>query len=187
MNEPNQQSGTARSYVKRSATQRAADLVFVEDRILRGMSHAEIAVALSVERGYTVSRQTVTHDSLRLRERWEKQAAESFSTARARELRRLDSVEREAWAAWEGEKATTPSGRSAVPAFLAQILGVHDRRVKLLGLLAPARCEISGPAGAPVQIESAEPTGSLDPKARLELLRRHIARLEESTATPVAP
>ena len=165
--------------------QRAADLVFVELRALRGVEHAEIAQDLSRERGYSVSRQTVTSDIARLRRKWEALAQETFSASRAKELRKLDALEREAWQGWvESKSAET----GANPAFTKQVLEVHDRRVKLLGLCAPTRIESSGPNGSPMQIESSvAPAGPIDEAQKLEVLRRHLARFEVPAVATTQP
>ena len=176
--QPHVAGSRQRLYCKRSATQRAADLVFIESRVLRGVGHSAIAAELSKKRGYTLSRQSVSHDIARLRTNWEARARESFGAARARELAQLDAAGAEAWTAWEASKSGKGAGN---PAFLTAIVTAHDRRARLLGLLAPVRTEISGPAGAPVQLAAAEPMG-MTAAARLELLKRHVQRLEEAQA-----
>ncbi len=168
-----------REYCQRNRAQRAADLLFIEQSVLKGKEHAEIAEDIAVLRNYRLSRQAVTKAVAQLRSRWEAAAIETFAAHRAKELRRLEAVGREAWSAWESSKASpTGTAEPGNPAFLGHVLGAHDRRGKLLGLLAPVRTEVSGPAGGAVRIDSAEGP-AIDTKARLELLRRHCARLEE--------
>ena len=174
-----EKSSSRRGYCRRNRAQRAADLLFIEKAVLQGKEHAEVAADLSVLRSYRLSRQAVTKAVGQLRSRWEAAATETFATHRAKELRRLEAVGREAWSAWESSKAAaTGVAEPGNPAFLGHVLGAHDRRAKLLGLLAPVRTEVSGPAGGAVRIDSAEDP-AIDAKARLELLRRHCARLEE--------
>lgn len=172
-------SPTSKHRTKRTLFQRTNDLVLIESLALRGHTQEEIARQLSSQRGYTLSRQMITYDLEKLRRLWVASAVESYGEARAIELRRLGVLEGELWVQWERSKKEADGGD---PAFSAQILGVHDRRARILGLAAPQRTEITGAAGGAVQIESTEPLAPLGPKARLEILKRHIARLEEAEA-----
>jgi len=170
---------------KRTAAQRAADLVLIERMALRGESHASIAEAVSAQRPYAISRQTVSYDIARLARDWEAAAAESFASAKARALRKLEELER---SGWESLERSRKDGGPGSVAFVKVLLEVHDRRAKLLGLDAPTRTEISGPEGGPVVLENRDLQGELDPKARLEILRRHVARMEaRAGAQPPQP
>ena len=151
---------------KRSAAQRAADLEFIEGHVLRGRTPAEIAALLSNERPYTLSRQMIAYDIAELKQRWTEAAVESFGLAQAKALRKLDEVEREAWSQYERSKA---DGNTAC---LKHILEVHDRRVRLLGLGAPARSEISGPEGGPIAVETSDMQTRLGGRPFAFLIRR---------------
>ena len=170
---------------KRTAAQRAADLVLIERMALRGESHASIAEAVSAQRSYAISRQTVSYDIARLARDWEAAAAESFASAKARALRKLEELER---SGWESLERSRKDGGPGSVAFVKVLLEVHDRRAKLLGLDAPTRTEISGSEGGPVVLETRDLQSELDPATRLEILRRHVARMEaRAGAQPPSP
>ena len=158
---------------KRSAAQRAADSDFIEGHVLRGRTQAEIAALLSDVRPYTLSRQMIAYDIAELKRRWTEAAVESFGVAQAKALRKLDEVEKEAWHQSERSKA---DGNTAC---LKLVLEVHDRRVRLLGLDAPARSEISGPEGGPIAVETSDMRTRLTPEAKSALFLRHMQRLDE--------
>jgi hypothetical protein len=174
---------------KRNAVQKAADLALMEQLALRGTSQAQIASAIGDKHGRKISRQMVSYTLLKLAKSWEEAAAESLRATRAKAFRKLDLTEAEAWAAWDRSRGGKEVGN---PAFLKTILDVHDRRARLAGLDVQ-RTEISGPNGSPVQLEAASPLAPLTDKDKVELLRRHLARLEstvrerEKTEAPAAP
>jgi hypothetical protein len=160
---------------KRSPAQRAADLVFIEPHVVRGKTQAEISELLAAARPYRISRSQVSYDIVKLKNLWIASAVESYRSAIASELRKLDAVEREAWSCWDESKS---SESGANPAFTRQVLDVHDRRVRLMGLSAPARHELCGPKGGAITIETRN-TEPLDTAAKHELFMRHMARLSE--------
>ena len=155
---------------KRSAAQRTADLEFIEGHVLRGRTQTEIAELLSASRPYCVSRSQVSYDVDTLKQRWLESAGEAVATSKARALRMIDAIERELWEAWEQSKA---GGTAGNPTFLTQLLNAHDRRAKLLGLDAPAKNELSGPAGGPVQVNR-----PLSDEEAHRILRRHYERMK---------
>ena len=160
---------------KRSAAQRAADLVFIETHVVRGRTQAEIVELLAAVRSYRISRAQVAYDVAKLKALWIADAIESVRVAAVIESRKLDAVEREAWAGWEESKQNETG---ANPAFMKQVLDVHDRRVKLMGLAAPARHELSGPDGGAIAIETRD-AKPIDAATKHALFARHMARIEE--------
>jgi hypothetical protein len=160
---------------KRSAAQRAADLVFIERLVLQGKFQAEIAELLSKERPYRLSRSMVQNDIERLKGIWTKAAVESFGLAQARALKKLELVEREAWMLHEKTKADGNADG------LKKVLEVHDRVARLLGLDAAERLEMSGPAGAPIVIEEKD-RGFLSQDEKDDLLMRHCERIRRRKA-----
>jgi hypothetical protein len=178
------QRDTSKHRTKRSRAQRAADLVLVENWAVRGKSQLEIADLLSSQRDYRISRSQVQFDLARLRDRWMAASLQTFADARAAELRKLDFVETELWQQWDEGKSGAEGGN---PAFTGQILAVHDRRAKLLGLSAPSRAEVTGADGAAIRIEAtAISSGPVADGQKLEVLRRHIARMEHEAAATAA-
>lgn len=157
---------------KRSATQRAADLVFIEGHVLRGRTQLEIAELLAVERPYKISRQQVAYDIGQLKDNWIAASTEAFATARA--LRALDERERVGWSLVDAPDSAAGEG-------IKHVLSVHDRRMKLLGLEAPSRHEMSGPEAGPIAVQVAE-TRALTETAKAELFTRHMQRLQEDKA-----
>jgi hypothetical protein len=155
------------------------DLQLVETFTLRGMTHVQIAQEISKQRKYSLSRQQVSLDCCKLTRQYEQAALESFSQQRARALRKLDLTEFEAWSAWDKSKGKKEPGD---PQFLRVILETHAHRARLGGWEAPTRTEISGPSGGPVEVTAAMP---LDPQQKLELLKRHVQRLEDAAKTCV--
>jgi hypothetical protein len=101
---------------------------------------------------------------------WRASANEAVAEIKARELRKLDQIEAEAWAEWERSKldwfkrmqldgsGTSESGpkhetkeetggRIGEPRFLAIIVSVQERRAKLLGADKPAKHALTDPEG----------------------------------------
>jgi hypothetical protein len=125
----------------------------VADLYIQGWTQMEIAAHLDV--GQT----TVSHDLIELRTEWRKSAVRDFDEARERELRKLDRIEKEAWAAWE---------RSQKPAQSAHINDeTNQRRTKrhvknqygdprfleVVNRCIAARCALLGLAKSPVETD----------------------------------
>jgi len=160
---------------KRSSAQKAADALFIETLAIRGLTQAEISERLAAERPYRISRSQVQADLEQIKRRWLANADQAFASARARALRTLDALERAAWDLVDAPDDATGQGN-------ARVLAVHDRRIKILGLEAPVRNEISGPEAGPIVVSLAEPGRVLDDARKSELLRRHALRVEEDAA-----
>lgn len=162
---------------KRTGLERAIDLAEIENLSLRGLEHAAIAAEIGKKRRYSLSRQMITHELQRLARLWESAALESFDQQRAKVLRQLSLAESQGWLGWE--RSQGQKGEPGNPAFLRIVLDSLAQRCRLAGLDSPQRTEISGPAGGPVMLEATGQQAPLDPQQRIELLRRHLARMEE--------
>ncbi len=159
---------------KRTAAQRAADLMFIEGHVLRGRTQLQIVELIAVVRPYRISRQQVAYDVDELKRRWIESSTSAFADARAKALRTLDELDRVAW-----ELVDAPDGTAGEA--IRGVLAVHDRRMKLLGLESPSRHELSGPDAGPIAVEVAE-ARALTESAKADLFRRHMQRLQEDEA-----
>jgi hypothetical protein len=117
----------------------------VAELALQGWSQGSIAGQLGVSQG------TVCSDLKAIREEWRKSAIRDFDEARGMELKKLDYLEREAWAAWQRSQKPQQSAsfqgegpgpqshkrvanRYGDPRFLEQINKCIAQRRALLGL-----------------------------------------------------
>jgi hypothetical protein len=126
---------------------------------LRGEYQTDIAAR------FGISQQQVSLDLKAIRAAWLNAAVRDFDAAKAQELAKIDTVEREYWLAWErskqnkevtiqesdgtyDEKTRQPrikkaslrkEGQSGNPAYLAGVLTCIERRCAILGLDAPKR------------------------------------------------
>jgi len=138
---------------KRTRAQRIHDRALVADRYLAGETMAEIAADLGL------STRQVSYDLKKVRERWQAAAFADIAEITAKELAKIDRIERKAWEAWEkscGERKSTTTEQVAKPLkdgvaiqekiteskqdligdprFLEVVLRCIERRCKLLGL-----------------------------------------------------
>jgi len=118
----------------------------------QGLNQFEIAEKVGVERS------TVSRDLKTLEQRWKAEAVDEIAKLKARELIKINNIEREAYEAWENSKAEKiikskkqsggqESGRTEVAVRTESIFGEKkyldaiqwciDKRCKLLGLDAP--------------------------------------------------
>lgn len=139
---------------KRTPIQRERDLVEIARRYLHGQSQMEIADELEL------SQPQISRDLKVLQERWQKSALTDLNEAKARELARIDNLEREYWDAWRdsrGERQETATkqivggagDRKEVsikkgkaegnPDFLTGIQWCIEMRCKILGIYQPGR------------------------------------------------
>jgi hypothetical protein len=126
-------------------------------RYLKGESQVTIAEAI----GYSAAQ--VSRDLAIMRERWKKSVERSQEELKTEAIARLEEMSRCFWTGWEASLApretTTQEKRSGGgegvrvsvrrevpkgdPRFLDGIARTEERRIKLLGLDAPSRCEVS--------------------------------------------
>ena len=155
---------------KRTRGQREYDLILVSEMYLRGETQEAIAVAVSAHyEGFDLTRQQMGYDIKKLHGRWIQSQLINIDAAKARELARVDKIEREAWDAWERSKqdaeTITTKGRGTKGAaaqmektiqlkgqvgdgsFLRIVQWCVEQRCKILGLDAPTRTDITSDGG----------------------------------------
>lgn len=149
---------------KRTEFEREANLIEIKDAYLRGDTQMSIAERLGL------SQAQISRDLATIQRRWRESALVDINEAKQRELERIDVLEREYWQAWENSKGeqsrSTASKAGDVaraqvvkyesagdPRFLAGVQWCVEQRCKILGLLAPAKSELMGKDGGPVQVE----------------------------------
>lgn len=122
---------------------------------LSHQSQAQIAERLGV------TQQTISLDLKAIQREWKEEREHDLDIAKARELARIDKIEimylRE-WQKSRRRRARGIDGTNTVyktmlgdPRYLAGVQWCIDKRCKLLGLDAPARQELSGPGGKPIE------------------------------------
>ena len=152
---------------KRTKIQLEDDRREIASLYLQGKTQQTIADRLGM------TRQMVGYDLKVVQRRWREDTSRNLDEDKARELAKLDELERTHWQAWEDSleqvtrltAGTTTSGGGGVtqrqalqredkqgnPAYLRGIMDCIDRRCKLLGLDAPLKQEHTGAAGGPIQ------------------------------------
>lgn len=148
---------------KRTSTQREYDLERISDLYLQGKRQVDIAEAIGVSQGQ------VSYDLAEIQRRWRAQTVRNLDEDKARELARIDALERTYWAAWArscGERTKQRTSKNDVgisqasieresmlgnPAYLAGVQWCISERCKLLGIYAPVRQALEGT----VQVEDA--------------------------------
>jgi len=136
---------------KRNKSQREKDLEEIARRYLQGETQAAIAADL------VVTQQQVSYDLRILQKRWQKSALVNIDESKAKELAKVDHLEREYWAAWERscqetERTTNENSArdkaqirrqqpSGDPRFLAGVQWCINKRCEIMGLDAPTKQE----------------------------------------------
>jgi len=145
----------------RSGAQIARDRRRISDLYLQGWLQADIATEIGV------SAPTVSRDLKALQGVWLESALIDFDEAKAREIAKVDRLEREYWEAWlrscedaetvrqEGGSKNqdgklkppnkvirTSKGQAGDPRFLQGIERCIDKRCKILGIDAPQKVEV---------------------------------------------
>lgn len=146
---------------KRSKAQKLKDRETISRLRLRGRTLDQIAAEVGL------STMTVRRELKALVGEWQQNAAEDIAAVKARELRRLDEIETEAWAEWErskkdwekrmvekggGEGGKDKSkiekgGQCGDPRYLNVLIGIGERRAKILGMDAPQKIAPTDPTG----------------------------------------
>ena len=177
---------------------------------VRGFSLREIRLKLAEDGHVNPKKESpwsigiLSKDVKTLEERWRTEALADITVHQARELEKLDQLEREAWSAWHRgigtkkktvtEKGTGGQGtraRASVvteelngdPRYLAIIVDCQQRRARMLGLDAPLRSEHTGKDGKPMQVESTADLGSLT-DGELEQMKTILAGAAARRAGP---
>jgi predicted transcriptional regulator len=184
---------------KRTPVERNRDLKLTAEMYIRGKTQYEIASELGI------SQSQVNYDLKAIQAQWRESTTMNLDEAKAKELARLDELEREFWAAWEASKgertqarqeknnsgATVKASmmkeqRDGNPAFLNGVLSCIDRRCKLLGLDAPTKSELTGKDGGPIRTENTQKPDlsklSLD---ELLQLRQMMSKTTDAPTEPV--
>ena len=91
---------------KRTAIQIEQDRDFIARHYLRGVPHTKIADTLVVElkRDYILTRQQIEYDIKAIKDSIRKNYEGQFTEMVFEQLRKIDELEAEAWAAWEASK-----------------------------------------------------------------------------------
>ena len=155
---------------KRTPIQIERDRRDIANLYLQGWTQHRIVDHLNAHRPYDLSRQMISYDLGRLRKQWRESALIDIDEAKARELAKVDRLEREYWQAWgrscldaettreetdrEGgwKRTDTHKGQSGDPRFLAGVGWCVEKRCDILGIEAPKRFEHGGPGGGPIPI-----------------------------------
>lgn len=154
---------------KRTKIQREFDLKEIAGLYLQGWIQAGITDHLTKNRPYKISQQTISKDLKTIQKRWLESSLIDFNEAKAQSLAKIDYLEAVAWEAYELSKEPIVKRKTAKkvdgetveatqevslgygdPRFLDKVNWCIDRRIKLLGLDAPTKRELSGPDGGPV-------------------------------------
>lgn len=142
----------------------------IADLYLQGWLQADIAKSIGV------AQSTVSRDLVALHGEWKKSALLDFNEAKARELAKVDRLEREYWEAWqrscenaetvrqEGSRkgdgdglppvdkiVKTSKGQAGDPRFLQGVQWCIDRRCKILGVDAAQKLDLRGKDGGPLK------------------------------------
>lgn len=144
---------------KRTPIQIERDRLEIAQRYLHGETQAAIGLALNM------TRQMVSYDLKAIQEQWRESALLDINEAKARELAKIDELERTYWQAWadskqekqitatekqtggENDKAKASikkEQRDGNPAFLAGVQWCIERRCKIFGFDAPTKLNHSG-------------------------------------------
>ena len=94
----------------RTQLERERDLDSLATHYLHGKTHTELASL------FGVSRQQITYDLRTLQQRWLASSLVNFDAAKAKELARIDALERTYYEAWErslGQKETKTAERTS--------------------------------------------------------------------------
>ena len=147
---------------RRGASEIARDRQRIADLYLRGWMQVDIAEEVGL------SQSTVTRDLKALQAEWIKSSLIDYDKAKAREIAKIDNLERIYHAAWRRscedaetvrkkkaevggverkELVSTAKGQSGDPRFLNGIQWCIERRCKIMGIDAPTKVAPTDPTG----------------------------------------
>lgn len=147
---------------KRTKAERELDLVFIADLYLRHRTQFEIRDELNAVRRYNISRSQIMYDINKIHGRWLESSLVNFDKVKAREMARIDRLEREYWVSWleskeDRETSTTSQstgirayerielkrvGQVGNPRFLEGVQWCIEQRMKIFGFYAPTRVDL---------------------------------------------
>ncbi len=168
---------------KRTKSQRALDMIVINDMVVRQRPHPEIAAKLCEGKDYTITRQMVAKEVRKLEKTWADYVRRDVIEHKKEQVTALRVLEKELWVAWDKSKLdatrrtaerddggagmgkkkagtkqrVTTEGQCGDSSYPKLILDVQCRISKLLGLEEPQRLELSGPGGAAIQTEELAP------------------------------
>lgn len=154
----------------RTKDQKKRDRAIIADMYLKGFNQFDIGDEVGI------SQPQVACDLKVIRKQWLESTIKDFDEAKAKELAKLDTLEQEAWGAWEqskldketeseeftreGKKTKNKAkiakinikkeGQTGNPAYLAIVKDCIKRRCDILGLDAPKKEERTGKGGEPL-------------------------------------
>ena len=158
---------------RRSAAQLARDRRRIAELYLEGWLQVDIADEVGL------SQSTISNDLKALQAEWVKSSLVDFSEAKAKEVAKIDKLEREYYRAWrrscedaetvkqkgepagtEGKVKTasvekTTKGQAGDPRFLQGVQWCIDRRCKIIGIDAAAKLDVTS-GGEKIQVIGAE-------------------------------
>lgn len=163
---------------KRKNTQIARDRREIANLYLKGWLQSRIVDHINKDesRGYTLTQQMISYDLCRLQAQWRESALIDIDEAKAKELAKIDRLEREYWDAWERSKENAETsvsesvndgrgghtkaqlravGQVGDPRFLKGVEWCIERRCKVLGVDAPEKTDQSGDITIKVMYENA--------------------------------
>lgn len=141
---------------RRDQAQIARDRLRISSLYLQGWIQADIADEVEL------SQPTVSRDIKALQQEWLDLATANFDEAKAKELAKIDHLEREYWAAWRRsqedaesestkmveaqggkrlEAQTQRKGQAGDPRFLSGVQWCIEQRCKILGVYAAEKVE----------------------------------------------
>lgn len=146
---------------------REAHLEQIAARYLKGETQTAIAAAIGL------TQQTVSNDLKTLQKRWQQSALIAIDERKGEELARIDQLEREYWQAWERSQQPTETqstrmvtggiltgerneaslrreGQTGDPRYLTGVQWCIEQRVKILGLAAPIKQDVTS-NGKPIE------------------------------------
>ena len=170
----------------RQETQRIKDQKAIAELRLKGLSQQAIAERLGI------SQPTVCRDLKVIHQEWQDSAKEDIGCIVARELAKLDMMETELWNEWQRSKLESQkkvveerptakggtgkilrietAGQTGDARYINALLGIQDRRAKLLGIDAPTKGVLN--VGGTVTVQASEyDFDSMPTDALAELIR----------------
>lgn len=170
----------------RSKAQRLKDRETIARLRLRARTLAQIVTETGL------SKATVCRELNIIEAEWRESAQEAIDRVKAREMQKLDHLEQEAFEQWERSKADAEKrvvekggrdgrkskierqGQCGDPRYLNVLLGIHERRAKILGSDAPTKVAPTNPDGT----ESYRPMSDEELDARIRELASKVGMPE---------
>lgn len=151
---------------RRSKSQLVRDRRRIADLYLAGRTQIYIAEELDL------SQSTISNDLQALQKEWRESALVDLDKAKAKELARIDRLERAYWREWEkskkdkevvikkgvrgasgerNEATKREEGQRGDPRYLSGVQWCIEQRCKILGIYAAAKHELTGKDGGPIK------------------------------------